>query len=150
MNLLTLGLPVLAAGFLAFGSTPAWSATAAASTPQGRGPDWNLRSLHGHHGFTYDGVILGVGPIASSGPIFFDGNGNLSASYSTAVNGVTFRGSFTGTYTVRPDGSGSVTLVLPLLGLESHGDFVLVDSGNGTFFSSTDGGFSITGSTRRM
>ena len=100
--------------------------------------------------FTYSGTILGLGPIAASGPIHFDGRGNLSASYSTNVNGIQFRGTFVGTYTVEADGSGSVTLQLPRLGIQSHGDFVLVDDGRGTFFSCTDTGFSITGETRRQ
>jgi hypothetical protein len=144
MNLLLLGLPLLAAGALAI-ATPLSSLA-----PQGNGPENPLHSLRGRHGFHYDGVILGTGPVASSGPITFDGHGNLSASYTTTIGGVTFRGSFTGTYVVHADGSGAVTLTLPLLGLQAHGDFVLVDGGKGTFFSCTDGGFSITGATRAM
>lgn len=160
MNLLPLALPLLATlGVFTFANktevTPAAIPTnaAAEASPQGghhQGPHYNLNSLRGDHGFTYDGTILGVGPIASSGPIQFDGQGNLSASYSTAVNGVLFRGTFVGTYTVNPDGSGSVTLNLPRLGLSAHGDFVLIDDGKGTFFSCTDAGFSIRGQTRRQ
>ncbi|HLQ36237.1 MAG TPA: hypothetical protein VK348_00445 [Planctomycetota bacterium] len=156
MNLVTLGLPLLAAvGILTFGNPAPRSDSSAPATidlaaPQGGGPVFSLRSLQGHHGFSYSGTILGVGPIASSGPIFFDGQGGLSASYSTVVNGITFHGSFVGTYAVHADGSGAVTLVLPLLGLQSHGDFVLVDEGKGTFFNSTDAGFSISGATRKM
>jgi len=160
MNFLLLGLPLFAAGVLTFGTptlcSPTTADTTAFTAPQGGGqqggqgnPNCGLHSLRGHHGFTYDGSIVGLGPIASSGPIFFDGNGNLSASYSTAVNGITFRGSFVGTYTMNTNGSGSVTLTLPLLGLQAHGDFVLIDDGKGTFFSCTDAGFSISGSTRR-
>lgn len=160
MNLLPLALPLLATlGVFTFSTTmevapaPLPASAAAAAAPQGgphQGPNYNLRSLRGDHGFTYDGTILGIGPIASSGPIRFDGQGNLSASYSTAVNGVTFRGTFVGTYTVNADGSGSVVLGLPRLGLQAHGDFVLIDDGKGTFFSCTDAGFSIRGQTRRQ
>jgi len=39
---------------------------------------------------------------------------------------------------------------LPWLGLQSGGDFVIVDHGAGTFFTSTEMGYSVTGSTRRM
>jgi len=157
MNLLALGLPLLAtAGLLTLIAPSSWSDDRTAptsielATPQGGGQQCSVHSLRGHHGFHYDGAILGVGPVASNGPIFFDGHGNLSASYSTAVNGITFRGSFTGTYTVAANGSGSVTLTLPLLGLQAHGDFVIVDDGKGTFFSCTDAGFSVTGGTRKM
>ena len=149
MNSMFATLPLLAAvGLLATGLAPSTAAAPSAGIPQGG--SHSLRSLHGEHGFTYDGAILGVGPIAASGPIQFDGRGNLSASYATNVNGVQFRGTFVGTYTVNADGSGSVTLQLPRLGLQAHGDFVLVDNGKGTFFSCTDAGFSITGQTRRM
>ena len=122
MNLLT-ALPLLAAaGILTFATPSSWSSVpgasidAALAAPQGGGPGCSVHSLRGNHGFHYDGVILGVGPVASTGPIFFDGHGNLSASYTTTINGLTFRGSFLGTYVVAPNGSGSVTLVLPTFG----------------------------------
>lgn len=153
MNLRSLGLPLLAAtSLLTFAAARPAAATTTPVAVQGPGggQGCNQGTLHGRHGFSYDGVILGVGPIAACGPITFDGHGHLSASYSTSVNGTTFRGSFVGTYVVQPDGSGSVTLTLPLLGLQAHGDFVLVDDGRGTFFSCSDAGFSITGSTRRQ
>lgn len=150
MNLKFASLPVLASiGMFTAGLAGVSAAASRVAAPQG-GPCHTLRSLQGSHGFTYDGTILGVGPIAASGPIQFDGRGNLSASYATNVNGVQFRGTFVGNYTVNPDGSGSVTLRLPRLGLQAHGDFVLVDDGRGTFFSCTDAGFAITGQTRRM
>ena len=158
MNLLPLALPLLATlGVFTFSTTrevaPAPLPASAVAAPQGgphQGPHCNLRSLRGDHGFTYDGTILGIGPIASSGPIRFDGQGNLSATYSTMVNGVLFRGTFVGTYTVNADGSGTVTLNLPRLGLQALGDFVLIDDGKGTFFSCTDAGFPIRGQTRRQ
>lgn len=108
-----------------------------------------LQSLRGPHGFSYSGSVGGTSDVASSGLIHFDGRGNLSATYSTSVGGTTFQGSFVGTYTVHPDGTGAVVLDLPRLGLQAHGDFVLVDNGRGTFFMSTDQGFSVAGSTRR-
>lgn len=149
MNTLALAFPLLlTAGFLSLAAVPQGQGQGQGQGSQGQ--NCNQHSLHGRHGFTYSGTILGVGPIASSGPITFDGHGHLSANYTTLVNGMPFHGSFLGTYDVQNDGSGSVTLVLPLLGLQAHGDFVLVDDGKGTFFTCTDAGFSITGQTRRM
>ncbi|MBP8299861.1 MAG: hypothetical protein KA020_05865 [Planctomycetes bacterium] len=159
MNILTVALPLLlTAGLVSFGAAPqGWGGQGSGGQGQGNqgsgnqgSGNCNQHSLQGRHGFTYSGSILGVGPIASSGPITFDGHGHLSANYTTLVNGVPFQGSFLGTYDVQNDGSGSVTLVLPLLGLQAHGDFVLIDGGKGTFFTCTDAGFSITGETRRM
>lgn len=34
--------------------------------------------------------------------------------------------------------------------MQAHGNFVLVDNGEGTFFTATDAGYSVTGSTRRQ
>jgi hypothetical protein len=111
---------------------------------------YGLQSLHGKHGFTYSGSIEGVGPVASSGRIDFDGDGHVSAVYTTSVAGIAFRGAFTGTYSVLDDGTGSIVLNLPWLSLQARGNFVIVDHGNGTFFTSTDAGYSVTGSTTRM
>lgn len=144
LGLLSLGGP----GFPPSPSTA--TALTAPQGPQGGGQACTLNSLRGRHGFTYSGSLQGVGPIASSGPIHFDGHGNLTARYTTSINGSTFTGNFTGTYTVNPDGTGSVVLTLALLGLQANGNFVIVDHGDATFFTSTDSGFSVTGSTRKM
>ena len=92
----------------------------------------------------------GVGPVASSGRIEFDGNGGLAATFTTSVAGKTFTGSFTGSYTVQPDGTGTVLVDLPWLSTQARGDFVIVDHGDATFFTATDAGYSVTGSTREM
>jgi hypothetical protein len=117
---------------------------------QGGQGNFGLQSLHGRHGFTYSGSTQTLGPVASSGRIDFDGLGHVAAVYTTSVNGTAFTGTFTGTYTVQSDGTGSIVVDLPLLGLQSRGDFVIVDHGEGTFFTSTEPGYSVTGSTRRM
>jgi hypothetical protein len=117
---------------------------------QGGQGGFGLHSLHGRYGFTYSGSTQGLGPVASSGRIDFDGFGHVSAAYTTSVNGTAFTGTFTGSYSVQSNGTGSILVDLPLLGLQSRGDFVIVDHGDGTFFTSTDAGYSVTGSTRRM
>lgn len=132
-----------------------WTSSASPSTlvdgalQQGHNPHYNLQSLRGRHGFTYQGNS-GLGLVASSGRIDFDGFGNLLADYTTSVGGVAFTGTFTGTYTVNANGTGSVTLNLPQPGAQAHGNFVLVDNADETFFTSTDVGYSVVGRTRRM
>ena len=108
-----------------------------------------LRELRGNHGYSYSGTVMGL-PIAAAGPISFDGEGNLSAKYSVSLNGESFQGSFIGTYTVNPDLTGTVTLNLPLLGLSSRGSFVIVSSGRETYFTGTDRGVIVTGTTKRQ
>lgn len=132
-----------------------WFSPAARPAPSavvqfGADEPYDLGSLHGAHGFSYSGTRIGVGHVASSGRIEFDGAGGLSASFTTAVNGHVFNGRFTGSYLVRGDGTGSIRIELPWLGLQAHGTFVIVDGGAGTYFTSTDAGYSVTGETRRM
>jgi hypothetical protein len=132
-------------------ATPSRAATTSAPTPQGGGQNHHdLGSLRGVHGFTYSGTRIGVGPVASSGRIDFDGNGGLAATFTTSVAGKAFTGSFTGSYTVQTDGTGSVLVDLPWLSTQAHGNFVIVDHGDGTFFTSTDAGYSVTGTTQKM
>lgn len=145
-------------GMLSLGGDPAVASTtpvpvvaeAAPPAPQGGHASFDNRSLRGPHGFTYSGSHATLGGIASSGIIRFDGLGGVRADYTTSVGGVTFTGTFLGTYNVNPDGTGSIVVNLPWLNTNGHGNFVLVDRGEGTFFTSTDRGYSVTGSTRRM
>jgi len=124
--------------------------TVASMAQSGAGPTYDLGSLHGAHGFSYSGTRVGVGAVASSGRIEFDGAGGLSASFTTAVDGNVFTGRFTGSYLVRDDGTGSILIQLPWLMTQARGTFVILDDGAGTFFTSTDAGYSVTGTTRQM
>ena len=111
---------------------------------------YGLHSLDGGHGFTLSGSIQGIGQVAGSGRINFDGEGNVSAVFTTSVDGTAFTGTYRGIYSVAADGTGSIVLDLPWLGLQATGDFVIVDRGQGTYFTSTDLGYSVTGSTQQM
>ena len=109
-----------------------------------------LTSLKGCYGYSYTGTVEGFGGIAAVGPINFDGEGNTSATYSVNLGGTNFQGSFTGTYTVGEDCTGTITIDLPLLGTSSNGRFVIVESGRQAFFMGTDPGATVTGvATRR-
>ncbi len=159
MNLPILVLASLAALGVLSVSGDDFAPSAVSSAPAMAVPDpspqqgqqaFTVRSLRGPHGFSYSGSHQTLGQIASSGLIRFDGHGNARADYTTSVGGTTFTGTFLGTYTVNPEGTGSLVVYLPWLNLQAHGNFVLVDHGDGTFFSSTDAGYSVTGSTRRV
>ncbi len=138
-----------ASGWFAPAAHPALSIVAPIA-PSSAGAPYDLGSLHGAHGFSYSGTRVGVGAVASSGRIEFDGAGGLSASFTTAVDGNVFNGRFTGSYLVRGDGTGSVLIELPWLLTQAHGTFVILDNGAGTYFTSTDAGYSVTGTTRQM
>jgi len=109
----------------------------------------SVRTMKGTHGYSYGGTVMGSS-IAAAGPITFDGAGNLSAMYDVNLGGTPFHGSFTGTYAVNADCTGTVTLQLPLLGISSHGSFVIVDNGKRTYFVGTDSGVTVTGETTRL
>ncbi len=152
-----LGLSILAG----FAAQPGAATPASAAVDQGPwggggpnspggGQQYDLGSLRGRHGFSYSGTTATMSPVASSGTIRFDGHGHVDAAFTTSVNGMTFTGTFTGTYTVNSNGTGSIVIDLPFLGLQSHGDFVILDRGKGTYFTSTEPGYSVTGSTRAM
>lgn len=114
-------------------------------------PDnFDTRSLRGAHGFSYSGSHPTLGAIASSGRIDFDGRGHARADFTTSVGGVAFTGSFSATYQVNANGTGSILIQLPWLNTQGHGNFVIVDRGERTYFTSTDSGYSVTGSTRRL
>jgi hypothetical protein len=107
-------------------------------------------SLKGKFGYSYSGTVRGFGAIAAVGPIDFDGNGNTSATYSVNLDGSNFLGSFTGTYTVNDDCTGSITIDLPMLGTSSNGRFVIINKGKDAFFMGTDEGVTVTGVARKL
>jgi hypothetical protein len=84
-------------------------------------------------------VAAGVGPIAVVGTFTFSGNGDLTGATVTSQNGNIGQGTQTGTYTVNPDCTGTIT-VQPLGGHAAHYSFVMDDSGNGFQYICTDSG----------
>ena len=70
-------------------------------------------TLHGTYLFAYDGFVIKDNekvPFASSGYEVFDGNGHVKGVTSTNVNGkITSKETFSGTYTVKTDCTGSST-----------------------------------------
>lgn len=79
-------------------------------------------SSHGFTEVTPDISSAGFAPFAQTGLVVYDGDGAITSgtfTYSTTTaNGGSFRGTFTGSYTVNGDCSGTV----------------LVDLGDGTLF----------------
>ncbi len=114
------------------------------------GKHCSLVSLKGSYGYEYSGSVEGFGGVAAVGPIDFDGDGNTSATYSVNLGGVNFQGSFTGTYTVADDCTGTVVIDLPLLHTSSNGRFVIVENGQQAFFMGTDPGITVTGVAKRQ
>ena len=71
-------------------------------------------SIKGTYGFSCEGTVVGVGPIAVVAVFTADGNGNGSAVETTSLNGViTTEVPFTVTYTVNADCTGSFVSTAP-------------------------------------
>ena len=67
----------------------------------------------GKWSFTDNGTVLGVGPRSAVGVFTLDGNGNLiNASATSSLNGGISVETFSGTYTVNPDCTGTVTVTI--------------------------------------
>ena len=108
------------------------------------------KSVRGFYGFSFQGEIVGVGPVAAIGALEADGNGNITtASRTININGVPIQQTFTCTYSVYPDGTGSAVCPLddPLPGapaVETF-DFVLINKAKGFQFAGTTPGIVVLG-----
>ncbi len=100
-------------------------------------------SLSGSFGFTATGTVASVGPVAQVGRQTFDGEGNTAGTGTISANGNILRGTFTGTYTVDPDCTGSLTLDFSVLGVV-HSDLVIVADGREFRAIQTDPGVVVT------
>ena len=89
-------------------------------------------------------------PFAAVNLITFDGNGHMTASGIGSVNGSAGAQTETGTYTVKPDCTGTYTVEISPGGFAAHAFFVLDDSGNELQIIVTDPGGVITCTARRQ
>jgi hypothetical protein len=90
-------------------------------------------SLKGAFAFTGTGVAVSppnqAGPGAEVGTQTFDGNGNTTAAATLSANGNIVQLTITGTYTVKPDCTGTMSLVIKQFGVTIPLFFVIADSG---------------------
>ena len=103
----------------------------------------------GAYGYSLTGwPDAGNKPFTLFGIINLDGAGNLNGSY-TLVNGrpTAFPGTFSGIYSVNPDGTGSMTLNLDL-GLTATVAIVVTESGTGILMLASIGDQVTSGTTR--
>lgn len=69
----------------------------------------SLARAAGHWSFTDNGTVVGIGPRTAAGIWTLDGNGNLQNGVAaSSLNGSVASETFSGTYTVNPDCSGTV------------------------------------------
>ena len=132
---------------LSFISTPLGSALA--------DKGFSVKDVRGSYGFSFQGQIVGVGPVGAVGLITADGEGNVTDAVRTiSINGVPVTQTFTCSITVDPDGTGSAVCPLddPLPGtppVETF-DFVLEDKARSFRIVGTTPGIVVVGSGREQ
>jgi hypothetical protein len=90
--------------------------------------DCSNNSLKGTYGASCEGTIVGAGPVAVVGVLTADGDGSISGVETLSVNGeITTGVTFTGTYTVNADCTGSIVTTTPDGSVTDH-DFVIDDN----------------------
>jgi hypothetical protein len=88
-------------------------------------------------------------PFAQSGKEFFDGNGKMSGVFTASQNGKIVRGTYSGTYTLKSDCTGTVTFT-DNMNQTFHYD-IFVEVGGAEFsFVQTDAGVVTAAYERRQ
>jgi len=141
---LTLGVVLSLAALLApTGSSPR------ALAAEGCG----ARSLHGAYGYAFQGQVIPPGTTefdaAIAGRIVFDAHGGLSGYEWDSTNGVQETLTFTGSYSVQADCTGTANLVNSN-GRTDHITLGLIEGGQEFNFTVTDPGVVITGRPSRQ
>jgi hypothetical protein len=80
-----------------------------AATAQAKRTDHGCSNatVAGKWAFTSTGFLIGIGPVAATAISTFDGKGNISGSQTRSVNGDVADETFTGTYTLNSDCTGT-------------------------------------------
>ena len=119
------------------------------------GKEYSVADIKGNYGFSFEGQIVGVAPVAATGAFSADGKGNITSAVRTiSVGGVPVTETFTCTLTVNPDGTGSAVCPLdqPAPGFPAVEtfDFVLEDNKKAFRMVATTPGIVILGSGRKQ
>ena len=93
--------------------------------------------IQGKFGVEASGVFLGLGAVAFDGFFTLDGKGNVGGTESGSIAGQIFTGlSISGTYTVAPNCTGTMTFTVGTL--TEHSSFVMINSGKELLVVETD------------
>jgi hypothetical protein len=125
-----------------------------APTAQGAGKTCSNATLTGTFAYTNTGFITAppplAGPFAGVGTQIFDGNGGTTATAWVSQNGNILKVTITGTYTVNPDCTGTLTTHISPVGITGHAFFVIDADGAGLRAINTDLGSVITTVARKQ
>jgi hypothetical protein len=114
----------------------------------------SLANVAGSYGYTTSGFInIGSNtflPAAAAGRITFDGNGHVSGTQTRVVAGSSLDETYSGTYSVNPNCTGSFTVLVEPDTRTSTVDVVWTDNTNGISAVFTSPGFILTATARRI
>lgn len=135
-----------------FAATVAALALGLASSAKAQG--CSTLTLRGTFAQTGSGVITSppdmAGPFANVGTANFDGKGGMSGGLTVSLNGNSAQVSFTGTYTVNSDCTGTYTVQLSPIGVTSQAYFVMDNNAAELLILVTDPGSVVTCIMKRM
>ena len=113
----------------------------------------SVASLNGSYGYTMTGPLYdNVGDlffIAAAGKIAFDGGGNIAGTDTISFDGSIGHRTYTGTYTINADCTGSMNLVTAD-GNKPAADLVVVNAGKEVEFIQTNTDTVITGTAKQQ
>lgn len=116
-----------------------------------KGKTFRNADVEGPYAFSFDGTVIGVGPIAAAGVVVADGRGHITSGVRTLnFNGFVAQQTFTCKYSVNPDGTGSADCALdnplPAAPAVETFDFALEKKARAFRLIGTTAGFTVLGS----
>src|SRR4030095_8079797 len=83
------------------------------SPQRDKGRTFRNADVEGPYAFSFEGTVIGAGPVAATGVVVADGKGNITSGVRTLnVSGFVAQQTFTCEYSVNPDGTGSAVCLL--------------------------------------
>ena len=114
----------------------------------------SLANVAGSYGYTTSGFVAtptgAFVPAAAAGKITFDRHGNVSGTQTRVVAGSSLDETYSGTYSVNPDCTGSFTVQVQPDTRTSTVDLVWTDNTNGISAVFTNPGFILTATAIRI
>jgi hypothetical protein len=112
----------------------------------------SYRSVSGAFGYAVNGTRNGVGPVAGAGILTFHRDGTVEGKQTVSFNGIIADETYSGTYTVESDCSGSFTVdvVSPIAPRTSHVNVIWTSDSNAAKSIFTDAGTVLTADAQRV
>lgn len=112
-------------------------------------PSCHPGMLNGTYAFSITGTIVGLGPAAVVGQVYFDGSGNGQVADTQSANGVLLSPTGTLTFTLSSNCTGTETITYTS-GATLHLYFVLNADASSLTLIRTDPGFVLQGQATRI